>query len=168
MYTSTLYGVLGDDYYAHKVVKSIFPGKVLFQKRDSMVITYSEEKPKICFDEKVKIAKTNEISLSLAENVEVQFSLRANPTKKVNGKRYGLQDNEIKEWLMRKFEGSAEVLVADFNNEGLIRSKDDSLCHLSVRIVGMLRIKDVPKFQDLLKNGIGSGKGLGYGMLYIS
>lgn len=168
MFTTTMFGVIGDDYYAHQVVKSIFPNKVLFQKRDSMVIAISEELPlKECFDKKVKIGKTKEVVTDFEEGMELQFSLKVNPTKRVNGKRVGVEENEIKDWLHRKLNESTELVVTDIQNDGIVGSKNGEFFHLSVLVTGIMKIKSVEKIKYILKNGLGSSKGLGYGMLYF-
>jgi len=169
MYTTTIFGVIGDNYYAHQVVKAIFPNKVLFQKRDSFVVALSEEMPLTnCFDKKVKIGKTKEVNLNdFKEGQEVQFSLNANPTKRIGEKRVGIDEKDLQGWLTRKLGESVELVLTDFLNEGLVRSKEGEMCHLSVFVTGILKIKSVENFKNLLQKGIGSAKGLGFGMLHV-
>lgn len=105
------------------------------------------------------------------------FRLRANPTVKQNGKRHGLRDEEAqRQWLMRKAnEGGFAVLQVRISNE---RKLNDSICRsadhkhelnlLSVQFDGELVVQTPDQFGKTLANGIGSAKGMGFGLLSLA
>ncbi len=105
------------------------------------------------------------------------FRLRANPTVKRQGKRRGLyREEEQRAWLNRKAEqGGFAVLAVDIVSEGLVRGKiqhagqeSHSLRFLAVRFDGLLQVIDPAQLLDTLQQGIGSGKGLGFGLLSVA
>ncbi len=105
------------------------------------------------------------------------FRLRANPTIKRDGKRLGiLQEKEQTVWLRRKGEkGGFEVNSLAIIPEGLAGDKmtdkagsPHKLSLLSVRFEGILKVTDASIFHQTLERGIGSGKGLGFGLLSIA
>jgi CRISPR-associated protein Cas6/Cse3/CasE subtype I-E len=166
MYLTTLYGVIGDDYYAHQVVKSIFPEKVLFQKRESTVIALSDNPPvKECFDKKVKIGKEKKIDLeTFEEGEELFFTLVVNPTKRIKGKRVAVTN--FNDWFHKKLEG-IEVTTKEFRDLGVVKNKNGSLSHRLYQVSGSLKIKSKEKFLEILCRGVGSSKGFGFGMLNV-
>lgn len=105
------------------------------------------------------------------------FRLRANPTVKQNGKRHGLHDEEAqRQWLMRKAnDGGFAVLQVRISNE---RKLNDSICRsadhkhelnlLSVQFDGELVVQTPDQFGKTLANGIGSAKGMGFGLLSLA
>lgn len=106
------------------------------------------------------------------------FRLRANPTVKRGGKRYGLlrEEEQIK-WLNRKASASGfSVLGCRITDEGIEKSKkygkseEDAsiLSFFAVRFEGILRIEDPDLMLKAIESGIGSGKGLGFGLLSIA
>jgi CRISPR system Cascade subunit CasE len=105
------------------------------------------------------------------------FRLRANPTVKRNGKRWGLYtEEEQRDWLARKGgEGGFALLGVTVTTEGKIggkihRSEEEShsLTLLAVRFDGVLQVTNPAKFLETLRQGIGSGKGLGFGLLSLA
>jgi CRISPR system Cascade subunit CasE len=105
------------------------------------------------------------------------FRLRANPSVKRNGKRLGLvREEDQRAWLARKAaQGGFEVLAAELREEGLTggtihRSAKEShrLRLLAVHCEGVLQVVDPGQFLDTLQTGIGSGKGLGFGLLSVA
>jgi len=105
------------------------------------------------------------------------FRLRANPTVKRDGKRRGLcSAEEQRAWLERKAQESGfVVLAADVMREGAVggeihRSEEEThaLRLLAVRFDGLLQVGDPPRFLAALQQGIGSGKGLGFGLLSLA
>lgn len=116
------------------------------------------------------------------------FRLRANPTVKRGGKRCGLYlEDERLRWLERKAEsGGFALLSVNVRDEGrdFEKSAPDGnatrLRQMSVRIGvrdasfsaarfdGTLCVLAPDTFLGSLKNGIGSGKGLGFGLLSIA
>lgn len=111
------------------------------------------------------------------------FRLRANPTVKRRfpgqdkSKRIGLyKEAEQRGWLARKagqggFTPLEVALTAEGNVGGKIhRSTQESynLNLLAVRFDGQLQVIAPAKFLETLGQGIGSGKGLGFGLLSLA
>jgi CRISPR system Cascade subunit CasE len=111
------------------------------------------------------------------------FCLRANPTVKrkfpgeSSSKRVGLyKEEEQREWLARKAEqGGFAVLAVDLMPEGITggkihrsREESHSLHLFGVRCEGLLQVIDPGRFLETLAGGIGSGKGLGFGLLSLA
>ncbi len=112
----------------------------------------------------------------------LRFRLRANPTAKrrpessAERKRMALyKDEEQLAWLQRKasaagFEPVSINLVSEGNNAGR-KSKDGktyALTLLAVRFDGVLRVTDPAALMSAVQAGIGSGKGLGFGLLSLA
>ncbi|MEW5956216.1 MAG: type I-E CRISPR-associated protein Cas6/Cse3/CasE [Chloroflexota bacterium] len=115
------------------------------------------------------------------------FRLRANPTKRLlhddperklkKGQRIGLLKEEDQlHWLQRKAqEGGFSVLgvtiAAEGKQQGKIRHPDEQphdLTYLAVRFEGLLQVTDPGRFLNTLRQGLGSGKGLGFGLLSLA
>jgi CRISPR system Cascade subunit CasE len=105
------------------------------------------------------------------------FRLRANPSVKRNGKRLGvIKDEEQVTWLRRKAKESGfEVLSITVVPEGMARDSmtdqaglQHDLSLLSARFEGILKVTDPEAFHMALEEGIGSAKGLGFGLLSIA
>ena len=105
------------------------------------------------------------------------FRLRANPTVKRNGKRLGiLREEEQTAWLERKAKASGfesisltvipENMACDKMTDQVGSPHDLSL--LSIRFEGLLKVTDPHTFRQTIQCGIGSGKGLGFGLLSIA
>ncbi|MCD6600251.1 MAG: type I-E CRISPR-associated protein Cas6/Cse3/CasE [Dehalococcoidia bacterium] len=114
---------------------------------------------------------------TIAVGQMLYFRLRANPTIKREGKRLGiLQEEEQIAWLRRKGEkGGFEISSLITIPEGLVNDKmtdkagsPHKLSLLSVRFEGILKVTNTSIFHQTLKCGIGSGKGLGFGLLSIA
>jgi CRISPR system Cascade subunit CasE len=120
-----------------------------------------------------------------APGQRLAFRLRANPTIKCkfegakNSKRVGLyKEDEQLAWLKRKAEQSGfKVLAVNIMPEGkdqafgTIRHPNQTsrrMEFLAVRFEGVLQVTDRDKFLAALQNGIGSGKGLGFGLLSLA
>lgn len=118
----------------------------------------------------------------------LQFRLRANPTKRLHakskgpdglpidpkwvGKRVGLfREEDQLDWLRRKAcEGGFELIevniVGDENRWS--RKQGLAMTHIDVLFEGLLRVTDGKLFSATLLQGIGSAKGLGYGLLSVA
>lgn len=102
------------------------------------------------------------------------YRLFGNPTKKIDGKRVGMyQDEKIYKWLERKAELSGFKLIQAYINrkEKVIASSNKKaklMTFQGIQFEGTLQVLYPNKFQNALKNGIGSGKSLGFGLLTIS
>lgn len=165
------------------------PGRVLFRldidhrEGDISVLVQSENKPDWTtldgsggfFLEQ----KCRDFNPSVAAGQVLFFRLRANPTKreKQSGKRLGIlrEDDQIK-WLhLKAKEGGFEVVSLTVIPEGIAHDKmtdgvdsKHNLSLLSVRFEGVLKVTDSHIFRQTLKCGIGSAKGLGFGLLSIA
>jgi CRISPR system Cascade subunit CasE len=114
--------------------------------------------------------------LALAPGQALAFRLRANPTTKRDGKRHGLfQAEEQHKWLVRKAEqGGFRVLSARITDtsdaEGWIHHDDQRhrLKLFAVRFDGLLQVADPDRLRETVRQGIGSGKGLGFGLLSLA
>lgn len=110
-----------------------------------------------------------------------RFRLLANPTRKTHtpeGKAMRLslfKSDEQKAWLQRKFQDAgAEVINHTAAPRGLQQSRknpqkdENNQTHFAVLFEGMVRVSDVEKFKMVLKQGIGSAKGYGFGLLSLA
>jgi CRISPR system Cascade subunit CasE len=109
------------------------------------------------------------------------FRLRANPTARKHlpdnsKKRVGLNDElEQLAWLGRKAEAAGfRVLRVQARQDGLLEDTQTSaderrtLALLSVQFDGALQVVDPEWLQAALASGIGSAKGLGFGLLSLA
>jgi CRISPR system Cascade subunit CasE len=128
--------------------------------------------------------ETKEFNLVLAPGQTLAFRLRANPTVKrrresSNGSLRSVRDPLYREqdqraWLDRKGEqGGFRVLRVDVFPEGdLVAWKDNGRRHkltlFAVRFDGLLQVADPGRLRETVRQGIGSGKGLGFGLLSLA
>lgn len=109
----------------------------------------------------------------------LRFRLRANPTKraKETGKRQGIVGEEAQlDWLRKRGRQSGfEVIDVNIAAEGFVKDKmtdtkeaKHSITMLSVRFDGLLRVTDPNAFRRTIEQGIGSAKGLGFGLLSLA
>jgi len=119
--------------------------------------------------------------LNLAPDQVLAFRLRANPTVKrrfdeETHKRVGLyREEEQIEWLKRKGEqGGFRVLSARTSGNDIIRGRirRNDQTHkvnlLAVQFDGLLQVTDPDRLRETVRQGIGSGKGLGFGLLSLA
>lgn len=119
--------------------------------------------------------------LNLAPGQMLAFRLRANPTARRRlpdgkRKRVGLcREEEQIEWLKRKGEqGGFHVLSVRTSNQdtvnGYIRRDEErhKLKLLAVQFDGLLQVTDPDQLRESVRQGIGSGKGLGFGLLSLA
>jgi len=124
---------------------------------------------------------TKSFNLHLAPGQVLAFRLRANPTVKRkfesgDRKRVGIYGEEKqREWLKRKGEQSGFRLlsarVTDRGNVGgRVRraGKTHQLKLLAVQFDGRLQVTDPERLRQSVRQGIGSGKGLGFGLLSLA
>jgi CRISPR system Cascade subunit CasE len=121
------------------------------------------------------------VDLQLARGQTLTFRLRANPTVKKEDEsgrpvRHGLLKEEQQQaWLNRKAEaGGFRILSANAAREGTVggRIHDGDTTHnltlLAVRFDGLLQVVDPERLIATVQQGIGSGKGLGFGLLSLA
>jgi CRISPR system Cascade subunit CasE len=132
--------------------------------------------------------------LSLRQGQVLAFRLLANPTikrryedkaaikenggQKYNGTRVGITDeNEQRAWLERKGEqGGFRVLDVRMNHPVMVKttgrrhSADSAqrLQFLAVRFDGILQVTDPTLLVETVRRGVGSAKGLGFGLLSLA
>lgn len=128
-----------------------------------------------------------EFSPTFTPGQRLHFRLRANPTKRLlhddperklkKGQRIGLlKEDEQLAWLQRKAEQAgfaifSVTVAAEGKQQAKIRRQDEpvyNLTHLAVRFDGVLQVTDPDRFLLTLQSGIGSGKGLGFGLLSLA
>jgi len=101
------------------------------------------------------------------------FRLRANPTLRTHGKRFGLYSQEEQaKWLERKSEHGG------FHVEKLTIRQDDCLevrgagervaKFATVQYDGQLVVLNPLMFSDAFENGVGAAKGMGFGLLSLA
>lgn len=123
--------------------------------------------------------------LRLTAGQMLTFRLRANPTKRLgkgvgddHGKRVGIyREEEQIAWLTRKGEQHGfRVVQVQVSRDGKIKDSDaihredgtHKLELLSVQFDGILQVTDPEKLVSAVQNGIGSGKGFGFGLLSLA
>ena len=113
----------------------------------------------------------------LDEGQVLAFRLRANPTVKRRGKRLGLYREEDQlDWLSRKASrGGFQIVHVRCRQEqavgGVIHREESTTDHLKLAAVtfdGVLRVTDPDLLVETVRRGIGSGKGLGFGLLSLA
>lgn len=122
------------------------------------------------------------LSLHLHQGQLLAFRLQANPTKKIklpgrkNGSRVSIK-GEVEQitWLERKMGLAGAALVSGNSiSSGLAvghqtrRDKNNKLTWYIVRYDGILRIVDPDLFQMAVRQGIGSSKAFGCGLLSLA
>ncbi|MFZ5903181.1 MAG: type I-E CRISPR-associated protein Cas6/Cse3/CasE [Chloroflexota bacterium] len=123
------------------------------------------------------------LELKLAAGQTFAFRLHANPTKRLGksagekkGKRVGIRNEEKQfEWLQRKAEqGGFRVVRAMVSRKDRIKDNpkegDDrsSLDFLAAQFDGVLLVRDPDLLIKAVRSGIGSAKGLGFGLLSLA
>jgi CRISPR system Cascade subunit CasE len=119
--------------------------------------------------------------LDLAPGQVLAFRLRANPTVKRKfsdgaHKRVGLyREEEQHEWLKRKAEnGGFRLLSVRVGGQDIVggQIRRNGATHklrlLSVQFDGLLQVTDPEQLHEAVRRGIGSGKGLGFGLLSLA
>lgn len=115
------------------------------------------------------------------EGDQFYFRLLGNPTVRRTqpdgkSKRVGLYTPEEQQaWLTRKAHQSGfEVIGVNLRDLALIESlkkknnKSYMIKHLAVQFDGLLKVTKPNKFTSALKNGIGSAKAFGFGLLSLA
>jgi len=129
----------------------------------------------------LRASECKSFDLHLAPGQMLAFRLRANPTVKrrfneKDHKRVGLyREEEQIEWLKRKGEQGGFRLVAvrtgsqDTVNGTIHRDdKKHKLNLLAVQFDGLLQVTNPDRLRESVRQGIGSGKGLGFGLLSLA
>jgi CRISPR system Cascade subunit CasE len=123
------------------------------------------------------------VNLQLRAGQVLAFRLHANPTKRLGnnagkdaGKRVGLfKEEDQTQWLARKLKAAGAVpLRVSTSSNGNITSRQtkngqkNTITMLGVRFEGMIQVADPSVLLRAVENGIGSGKGIGFGLLSLA
>jgi CRISPR system Cascade subunit CasE len=125
--------------------------------------------------------ETKTFDLNLAPGQVLAFRLRANPTVKRKcddgrRRRIGLyREEEQQEWLERKAEqGGFRLLSVRAQNAPDVDGwahHDDAKHRLklfAIQFEGLLQVADPDRLRETVRQGIGSGKGFGFGLLSLA
>jgi CRISPR system Cascade subunit CasE len=122
------------------------------------------------------------VDLRFAAGQILAFRLLANPTVKRAGSRVGLGRKEDQlAWLQRKASNAGfRVVTVDISDRGLVRQfltenhplsqaeASRSVTHLGVQFDGRLQVADPARLLKTIRDGVGSAKGFGYGLLSLA
>ena len=169
------------------------PGRVLFRVDHSgdsgnvYLLVQSEKKPSWDKAERLlgslaEPPQTKSLDLKLSKGQVLYFRLLANPTVKrrrgdnLPTKRLGLlREEDQLAWLKGKAEKGGFGLLSRTTTakEMLKETKENGatkhrLSLLSVCFEGILRVENPESFLETVRSGIGSAKGLGFGLLSLA
>jgi CRISPR system Cascade subunit CasE len=136
-----------------------------------MVLSRSQPtKPDWCREGCFK-AKT--VQASYFGHERYQFSLLANPTKKLGGKRLALSADDLLIWMERKaatggFIVETATLQIIPRGREYFRKNGIRGAHKSVEFRGVLTVTDPEQFKSSVTQGIGSAKAFGFGLLLLA
>lgn len=190
---------MANPYEMHRTIMRAFPsaeeggpGRVLFRVDISRannvptVLVQSDMEPDWSFlSSKDYLTQTSlenpaykRYDLEFRIDQALQFTLRANPTKRLGassttpGKRVGLErEDEQLQWLARKSGESGfaiESVRVNPQPRSEARKNGQATTHSVAEYSGILRVTDPKLFLFTLQNGIGSAKGFGFGLLSIA
>jgi CRISPR system Cascade subunit CasE len=126
---------------------------------------------------------TKMVNLQLRGGQVLSFRLNANPTKRLSktagedaGKRVGLfKEEDQTQWLARKLEaaGATLIRVGTFPNGNIIsrqskNAQKNTITMLGVRFEGAIQVTNPSALLQAINSGIGSGKGMGFGLLSLA
>jgi CRISPR system Cascade subunit CasE len=180
---------LADRFELHRTVMSGFDAQLAADERvlfrvelveraaNAPVLVQSQNAPR--WDESERLSSTGylnaapqirEVNPRITIGQAIRFRLQANPTVKREGKRHGLFGEEkMLDWLARKGELSGfsfdrpNVRVSPL---GRIAGKRRQQTWFVAQFDGILTVTD-EHFEEALREGLGSGKAFGFGMLSI-
>ncbi len=126
--------------------------------------------------------EVKEVTLRLRRGQRLVFRLFANPTKKIkaegrkNGKRVELyREEDQRRWLERKLQAAGARLIdvrigagrkfTDFQRKA---ERSQALTFYGVRFDGLLVVEDPEALLKAISQGVGSGKGVGFGLLSVA
>ncbi len=183
-----------DLYRFHQKLLLAFPaeapaggGRVLFRvepgrgEGSAVVLVQSECAPDwgaARFTEAVPALRSDgpkEIAIQLRPGDRVRFRMRANPTRRSDGKRLAVTGEAAQlQWLSRKLVSAGLKLDgARLVDEGMVRGRrggaSDSppMTFISVLSEGVASVVDPAKIEPALASGIGTGKAFGFGLLSL-
>ncbi|MEI6260542.1 MAG: type I-E CRISPR-associated protein Cas6/Cse3/CasE [Deltaproteobacteria bacterium] len=182
---------LSDIYRLHQLIMFGFseynqPERILFRvepetrEQTVRILVQSQVKPtweaKGYMQNGIGAVETKEIDFHIQPGSLYRFRLRANPVVTRKGKRYGLiRDEALIDWLQKKESniGASFTSILPID-EGYITGdkpkvgRTDRINIKIARFEGMLKVNDPPSFNEALKDGIGSAKAFGCGLLSLA
>lgn len=191
---------LNTPYDMHRTLRRAYPdgepeeNRLLFriepdrpnEKGRTVFVQASDEPPDFSFLEDsaggrepycYKWDEPKEISLGLREGQQLAFRLLGNATKKSDGKRIALTDEEeYHEWIQRKgdLHGFELLFVHDtpywINEDKLSQDgyAKQEIPHFAVRYDGLLRVTDGELLEESVAAGIGPAKAFGFGLMSLA
>ncbi len=115
---------------------------------------------------------TKDFNPKLQDHQELKFYLRANPTVKQNKKRHCLVlEEDLIGWIRRKGEAHG-FFPESISLRNKMRYKSypkekPPISHWGIDFEGILLIRDLSLFVEALRNGLGSAKAFGFGLLSV-
>jgi CRISPR system Cascade subunit CasE len=185
---------LADPYELHRTLLRAFPdaaagspGRVLFRVEPArgeprfVVLVQSDVAPdwsrlNVPRDYLLGPLATKLFTPAFAAGQRLGFRLRANPTVKRDGKRRPLLDeSQQRAWLDRKAAAAGfRVVRVEVAPEGALcgykpaEGATLTLTHHAVRFDGVLTVTDPGQLLHALRDGVGSAKGFGFGLLSLA
>jgi CRISPR system Cascade subunit CasE len=189
---------LADPYRIHQRLHKAFPDRTEFlyrveERHDTpriLVQAPLEADWEAAFSDLRILAsiRQKQVSFALEQGQTLRFLLRANPTRRLpgggvvdpvtgkpkDGARVGLfREEQQRDWLNRRAEaGGFRPLAYDIRPLGTLsftRPRDGRrLQFLGVEFEGHLQVVDPEGFREVVEQGIGSGKGFGFGLLSLA
>lgn len=180
---------LSDVYEMHRTIMRAFPdgtegpGRTLFriESKEAFVtmLVQSTKEPdwsrlNTPDDYFIRPPQSKAFDPTFYEGQQLIFRLMANPTVKRDGKRWGLvREEEQRQWMERKasqggFSITSLRVVPHNVVEGEKKADKTGLMFTSITYDGTLSITDPERFRDTLEDGVGSGKGFGFGLLSVA
>ena len=189
-----VYGALRDAYRTHAMLSRAFPpglqSRMLFRTEPSrftdisgiVLLVQSVYPPDWGFLASefggAVSFQAKEVSPAFRRGQLLRFRLRANPTVKRDGKRFGLiGDGDQILWLKRKGErGGFEIepeniLAVDEGHLRAVKRTGDTRHVIRVKTVlfeGILTVADPDVFSTSIEGGVGPAKGIGCGLLSLA
>jgi CRISPR system Cascade subunit CasE len=183
---------LQDSYAWHQALWEIFPGSETAARShlsrcdlstdhvDLFLISAAvPQRPDWCAEAQWK---SRPVAPDFPQPRRYQFCLTANPTKKIrtgtrgevtkNGRRIALETSEeLQDWLQRKGRAGGFKVLGTPELYGLGprqgQRRQRRLVHAAVDFQGLLEVTDVELFRRSWRQGLGSAKAFGYGLLLL-
>lgn len=156
-----------DDYAVHQRIMSATDGRrVLFQRRGIATDVLTDFELPDSTDVSSVIAK-------LKKGESALFTARLNPvvTRFIEGKnrRVALGGQDIEVWVKKTLAKHGIEGTFDIRGEGprVSQKQDTKITLFATFVSGILTVSDESAFAGAVRNGVGHGKGLGFGMINI-
>lgn len=173
----TLSKAFGEDKQSYREARCLFRVDEPKQFDNPIVLIQSRTRPdlsRLSVDDRYLASepRVKEFKPSFRVGQRLKFRLRANPTVKRDGKRIGLASEEDQRtWFQRKAEkGGFCVLALNVyrGRQQKAAANGSAAEFTTVVFEGVLEVADPEKFSEAIENGVGSGKGFGYGLLSVA